>query len=195
MRAPGPATQVDPKTPKAVKANKAGRPKRKSDSAASTSSKERMSENSAAAVNLFQTPSKKKLRESPPAREQLDIRTFMTPKGSVKAKSSTESLEATSRDCATAHFDLTLDLDNPTQQTENKEHPLLSSKVYVEVPDTSVDSRSGHQLNFFLFPFFAKLLICLEGKLMTPHRGNTILFHSSQQLPCLRLGPSKGFLS
>ena len=172
MRAPGPATQVDPKTPKAVKANKAGRPKRKSDSAASTSSKEKtLSENSAAAVNLFQTPSKKKLRESPPTREQLDIRTFMTPKSSVKAKSSTESLEATTRDCATAHFDLTLDLDNPTQQTENKEHPLLSSKVDVEVPDTSVDSRSGHQLNFFLFPFCAKLLICLEGKLMTPHDG------------------------
>ena len=28
---------------------------------------------------------------------------------------------------------------------------------------------------------------------MTPHRGNTILFRSSQQLPRLRLGPSKGF--
>ena len=30
---------------------------------------------------------------------------------------------------------------------------------------------------------------------MTPHRGNTILFRSSQQLPRLRLGPLKGFLS
>ena len=28
---------------------------------------------------------------------------------------------------------------------------------------------------------------------MTPHRGKTILFRSSQQLPRLRLGPSKGF--
>ena len=28
---------------------------------------------------------------------------------------------------------------------------------------------------------------------MTPHRGNTILQSSSQQLPHLRLGPSKGF--
>ena len=28
---------------------------------------------------------------------------------------------------------------------------------------------------------------------MTPHRGNTILFRSSQQLPRLRLGPSKLF--
>ena len=43
--------------------------------------------------------------------------------------------------------------------------------------------------------FCENSLICLEGKSMTPHRGNTILFHSSQQLPHLRLGPSKGFLS
>ena len=28
---------------------------------------------------------------------------------------------------------------------------------------------------------------------MTPHRGNTILFRSSQQLPRLRLKPLKGF--
>ena len=50
--------------------------------------------------------------------------------------------------------------------------------------------RSGHKLNFFLFPFCENSLICLEGKSMTPHRGNTILFRSSQQLPRLRLGPS-----
>ena len=48
---------------------------------------------------------------------------------------------------------------------------------------------------FFLFPFCKNSMICLEGKSMTPHRGNTILFGSSQQLPRLRLGPSKGFLS
>ena len=48
---------------------------------------------------------------------------------------------------------------------------------------------------FFLFPFCENSLICLEGKSMTPHRGNTILFRSSQQLPRLRLGSSKGFLS
>ena len=47
---------------------------------------------------------------------------------------------------------------------------------------------------FFLFPFCENSLICLEGKSMTPHWGNTILFRSSQQLPRLRLGPSKGFL-
>ena len=45
---------------------------------------------------------------------------------------------------------------------------------------------------FFVFPFCENSLICLEGKSMTPHRGNTVL---SQQLPRLRLGPSKGFLS
>ena len=49
--------------------------------------------------------------------------------------------------------------------------------------------------NFFLFPCRKKSLICLEGKSMNPCRGNAILFRSSQQLPCLRLGPSKGFLS
>ena len=58
------------------------------------------------------------------------------------------------------------------------------------------DPRSGHWFNFFLFPFWKeKSLIFLEGKSMTPHQGNTILFRSSQQLPRLRLGPSKGFLS
>ena len=30
---------------------------------------------------------------------------------------------------------------------------------------------------------------------MAPRRGNTFLFHSSQQLPRLRLGPLKGFLN
>ena len=43
--------------------------------------------------------------------------------------------------------------------------------------------------------FVKKSLICLEGKSMTLLQGNTILFRSSQQLPRLRLGPSKGFLS
>ena len=45
------------------------------------------------------------------------------------------------------------------------------------------------------FPFRENSLICLEGKSMTPLRENTILFRSSQQLPRLRLGPLKGFLS
>ena len=40
-----------------------------------------------------------------------------------------------------------------------------------------------------------KSLICLEGKSMTPHWGNTLLYRSSQQLPRLCLRPLKGFLS
>ena len=43
---------------------------------------------------------------------------------------------------------------------------------------------------FFSVSFCKKSLICLEGKSMTPCRGDTIiLFRSSQQLPRLRLGP------
>ena len=49
--------------------------------------------------------------------------------------------------------------------------------------------------HFFLFPFCIKSLICLEGKSITPYWGDTILFSSSQQLPRLRLGPLKSFLS
>ena len=77
---------------------------------------------------------------------------------------------------------------------------------YHSPPDLSSNhsSRSrrkphSHQVwpltQFFLFPLCKKSLICLEVKSMTPYRGNTILFRSSQQLPRLRLGPSKGFLS
>ena len=65
--------------------------------------------------------------------------------------------------------------------------------------EVDVDGRALAQVwpltQFFLFPFCKNSLICLEGKSMTPHQGNTILFRSSQQLPRLRLGPSKGFLS
>ena len=48
---------------------------------------------------------------------------------------------------------------------------------------------------FFLIPFCKNSLICLEGKSMTTHWRNTILFRSSKQISCLCLGPSKGFLS
>ena len=44
-------------------------------------------------------------------------------------------------------------------------------------------------LNFFLFPFL------LKKKSMTPSQENAILLCSSQQLPRLRLGPLKSFLS
>ena len=48
---------------------------------------------------------------------------------------------------------------------------------------------------FFMFPPCKKSFICLVDKSMTPRRGNTILFCSSQQLHCLCLGALKGFLS
>ena len=60
---------------------------------------------------------------------------------------------------------------------------------------SEIEARSGRWLNYFLLPFCENSLICLEGKSMTPQQGDTILFRSSQQLPRLRLGPSKGFLS
>ena len=61
----------------------------------------------------------------------------------------------------------------------------------------SVEANSGLATNsiFFCFLFCENSLICLEGKSMTPHQENNFLFRSSQQLPRLCLGPSKGFLS
>ena len=66
-----------------------------------------------------------------------------------------------------------------------------------EMEKSASESDSGLATNsiFFCFLFVKKSLICLEGKSMTPHWGNAILFRSSQQLPRLRLGPSRGFLS
>ena len=57
--------------------------------------------------------------------------------------------------------------------------------------------RCGQALTQYslCFLFCTKSLICLEGISMTPHRGNTILIRSYQQLPRLCLGPLKGFLS
>ena len=45
------------------------------------------------------------------------------------------------------------------------------------------------------YAVFYKLHLPRKGKSMTPCRGNTIFFRSSQQLLRLRIGPSKGFLS
>ena len=47
---------------------------------------------------------------------------------------------------------------------------ILTLESVVDAVDIAVDSRSGHQLNFFLFPFCENSLICLEGKSMSPHR-------------------------
>ena len=45
----------------------------------------------------------------------------------------------------------------------------------------------------FCFLFVKNSLLCLKGNSMPPCRGNAVLFCSSQQLPCLCLGPLKGF--
>ena len=60
----------------------------------------------------------------------------------------------------------------------------------------TLPTRSGHWpiTIFFLFPFCQQSLICLEGKLITPYEGNTILFRSSQQLSRLRLRTLEGLL-
>ena len=73
---------------------------------------------------------------------------------------------------------------------EEEEETIVVQEEAPLPPPAGLDTNS-----FFLFPFCEKSLICLQGKSMTPHRGNTFLFRSSQQLPRLRLGPSKGFLS
>ena len=63
------------------------------------------------------------------------------------------------------------------------------TKVDPNLTNISTYSEPGLATNsiFFCFLFVKNSLICLEGKSMTPHRGNTILFRSSQQLPRLRL--------
>ena len=49
-----------------------------------------------------------------------------------------------------------------------------------------------YSVDFFLFPFCENSLICLEGKSMTPHRGNTNIFCSSQDtVRCAALGPRR----
>ena len=48
---------------------------------------------------------------------------------------------------------------------------------------------------FFSVSFFVKKNHRFACKSMTPNRGNAFLFHFSRQLPRLRLGPLKGFLS
>ena len=62
---------------------------------------------------------------------------------------------------------------------------------------TAAAAPSGLATNsvFFCFLIVKKSFICLEDKSMTPCRGITVLFRSSQQLPRLRLGPLKDFLS
>merc|ERR1712079_139783 len=79
--------------------------------------------------------------------------------------------------------------------TANQSTPVkATSAASLGIVSQSDLSRANQQVRpltqFFLFPFCENSLICLEGKSMTPHRGNTILFRSYQQLPRLRLRPS-----
>ena len=76
------------------------------------------------------------------------------------------------------------------------------SDIFLSASDVGDADRSGRDFESQVRPLCNSIfsvckisLIRLEGKSMTPHRGNTIFFRSSQQLPRLRLGPSEGFLS
>ena len=82
-------------------------------------------------------------------------------------------------------FDLTSKEELGLKRVNTLRHYGIRNKAVV-----SLVPRSGNKLNFFLFALCENSLICLEGKSMSPHRGDTILFRSSQQLPRLRLGPS-----
>ena len=81
-------------------------------------------------------------------------------------------------------------VQNKMETTKEQEKKHVKIKV-----DTTEGPSLATNSILFLCPFCEKSLICLEGKSMTPCRGNAFLFRSSQQLPCLRLGPLKGFLS
>ena len=74
-------------------------------------------------------------------------------------------------------------------------HHQQPSPATMPAPALQQQQQVWPLTHFFLFPSCENSLIRPEGKSMTPHRGNTIFFCSSQQLPRLRLGPLKGFLS
>ena len=84
---------------------------------------------------------------------------------------------------------------NPIKRLQNPQLNPFQIFKYAAVAAYLTVHKLGLNTNsiFFCFPFCKKSLICLEGKSMTPHRVNAILFRSSQQLPRLRVGPSKGF--
>ena len=97
-----------------------------------------------------------------------------------------------------------LRLDDTSEEAKSHREWLVNEKTWADWRALHAAAESGNlsmvkvwTLTQFYSVFFfcKKSLICLEGKSMTPQRGNTILFRSSQQLPRLRLGPSKGFLS
>ena len=76
------------------------------------------------------------------------------------------------------------------ERSELNKATVLATSPRLEGPAKAQQaSATGLATNsiFFCFLFCEKSLICLEGKSMTPHRGNTIPFPSSQQLHGLRL--------
>ena len=88
-------------------------------------------------------------------------------------------------------IDLFLNFD----RIELSTYQFLNTCLFRCCPCHSPDKRQVWPLTQFFSVSFLWKLIDLPGGFasMTPHRGNTILFRSSQQLPRLRLGPSKGF--
>ena len=64
-------------------------------------------------------------------------------------------------------------------------NPPLYHQQSPHVTPVALVAGPGLATNSILFCFL----------FVTPRRGNTFFFHSSQQLPLLRLGPVKGFLS
>ena len=66
----------------------------------------------------------------------------------------------------------------------------------VQVPQAPTQQVWALTQFFFLFAFCEKIIYLPRKQINDPlSRGNIFLFHSSQQLPRLRLGPLKGFLS
>ena len=83
------------------------------------------------------------------------------------------------------------DYETRLQQAQEKEQEFSEWRL-----NKVQEAMAGLATNsiFFCFLFVKKPLICISIS-TTPHRGNTIFFRSSQQLPRLRLGPLKDFLS
>ena len=88
------------------------------------------------------------------------------------------------------HFVKCSQLEYVGQEGRSPIQELIYERPYMVLPPLMEWVRSGQLLHFYLSFFCIKSLVCLEGKSMTPHWENTILFRSSQQLPRLRLGPS-----
>ena len=78
---------------------------------------------------------------------------------------------------------------------QEKAAPLMTDSDEDLADDLTTTSGLATNSIFFCFNFYKKALICLESKSMTPRRGNTVLFCSSQQLPRLSVKPLKCFLS